>query len=84
MFKQGAILILTAAIITQAGPALAQVSQTQTFKISVTLPAVIGLNISANSSSLSDLAQKAATWPVVEQRVVRSKKPVLLRTITML
>jgi hypothetical protein len=83
MFKQGKTLILMATIIAQASVALAQVSQSQTFKISVTLPAIIGLNISADSSSLSDLARKATTWPVVEQRVVRNKKAIMLRTVTM-
>ena len=84
MFKRGTTLILTAMIIAQASMAWAQVSQSQTFRLSVTIPAVVGINISENTSSTTSLAQNALTQPVMEQRVVRNNKPVILRSIVML
>ena len=81
MLRLTTTLIVSFLIIAQASAVWAE---SKTFKVSVTIPAIIGLNVFAPGSLNGAQALNAPSWTVVEQRMVRNDKEVIVRSIVML
>ena len=76
------VVFITLTIAYLAGQAFAD-SQTQSFQMSVHLPAIVGVNVDENGQSLTDKVSSASTSNSAAQitQDIRDNETVLVKTI---
>lgn len=86
MFKAQTLLILTILIASQASLLWADsTTNSQSFKLSVTIPVIVGVNDAATqAAAIYSQPQAKTTQPVQEQIAVRGDTEVVLRSVVAL
>jgi hypothetical protein len=84
MFKAKNLFILTILIASQASLAWAGTSATQSFKLSLTIPTVVGINDSASRTLATTRITAKTTQLVQEQQAIRGNTPVVLKSVVAL
>lgn len=72
------VLVSLMAQISQAG-----LSQTQSYRVSVTIPAVVGLNVPSPQETIAIHKSKDRTYDITREQTVRNHRPVILETIVL-
>lgn len=73
-----ALLLLSISTLSYAG-----VSQTQSYRVSLTIPAVVGLNVGVEPSANLGTSKDLKNQEIIKERIVRNNTPIILETIVL-
>lgn len=72
------LLLLSLGTLSYAGA-----GQTQSYQVSVTIPAVVGLNVAAQPSASIENSEDPKDQEIIKERIIRNNIPIILETVVL-